>query len=114
MKTKGTVPNVCKLKNDEMEIHVSFDNVSMKWTCWTTLKKHMTKMKRAKWKVLKTEYYADGTIYSMSFEAPENAVTFRTLADEVAEPKKLKPRKPMTDEQKEKMRLGRLAKKQQA
>ena len=114
MKNKGTVPTICKLRNDEMETHVLFDNVTMKWTCWTTLKKQMTKMKKAKWKVVNTEYYVDGTIYSMSFEAPENAVTFRTLTDEEAAPKKRAPRKPMTEEQKEKMRQGRLAKKQQA
>lgn len=109
-KPKG-VSKECKLKNEEMEVHLSFDLVSMKWTCWTTLRKHMTKMKKAKWPVIKTEYYTDGTVYSMSFEAPENAVSFRTLVDDSIPKKPRAPRAPLTDEQKEKMRLGRLAKK---
>ena len=111
MKTKGTVPKECKLRVNEMEVHLSFDTVSMKWECWTTLRKHMTRMKKANWTVTKIEYYSDGSIYSMRFEAPDNAVSFRTVTDDIVPKKTRAPRKPLTDEQKAKMKEGRAAKK---
>lgn len=117
MKTKTktrTVPTECRLKNEEMETHISFDLVTRQWCAWSTIKKDIAKLKRQGWDLVKTEYYADGTVYSARYEAPENAITFRTLekAKEVEKPKST--RKPMTEEQKEKMRLGRLAKKEAA
>jgi len=68
-------------------------------------------MKKANWDIVKTEYYADGTIYSMRFEAPENGVSFRTLVDDSIPKKPRAPRKPMSEEQKAKMKAGRAAKK---
>lgn len=118
MKTKTntgrTVPKECRLKNEEMETHISFDLVDRKWNAWTSIKKDIAKLKRQGWTLIKTEYYSDGAVYSATYEAPENAITFRTLekAKEVEKPKST--RKPLTDEQKEKMRLGRLAKKEAA
>jgi len=117
---KNTVPAACKLKNEEMESHLSFDLVDRKWNCWSTIKKDIAKMKRQNWTLVKTEYYSDGTVYSSTFEAPENAITFRKVESDKPEEKpksveKMKStRKPMTDEHKEKMRLGRLAKKEAA
>ncbi len=112
MTTKGKVSAKYKLKNEEMETHLSIDLVDKKWNCWTTIKKDMTKMQRQGWKLVKTECYTDGTVYSKTFEAPENAITFRSIEDPNAPKSKRKPRKPMTEEQKEKMRQGRLAKKE--
>lgn len=113
MKTKGTVPKECKLSNAEMETHISFDLVDRKWNMWTSIKKDMNKAKKQGWTLLKTERYTDGTIYSETYEAPENAITFRNVS-KVAEKPERKPRSPMTEEQKEKMRQGRLAKKLEA
>lgn len=112
MKNKGTVSAKYKLRNDEMETHLSIDLVDKKWNCWTTIKKDMTKLKKQGWNLIKTEYYTDGTVYSQTFEAPENMITFRSVKDPDAPKPKRKPRTPMTEEQKEKMRQGRLAKKE--
>jgi len=119
MKTKmkpksNTVPNECKLKNEEMETHISFDLVDRRWCAWSSIKKDIAKLKRQGWDLIKTEYYADGTVYSATYEAPENAITFRTLEKAKSIEKPKSTRKPMTDEQKEKMRLGKLAKKEAA
>jgi len=110
-KKPSGVPNECRLKNDEMETHISFDLVDRTWKAWTTIKKDIAKLKRQGWTLVKTEYYADGSVYSSSFEAPENALTFRSIKGAKPVVEKSSTRKPMSDEQKEKMRLGRLAKK---
>ena len=106
----NVVPAACKLKNEEMESHLSFDLVDRKWNCWSTIKKDIAKMKRQNWTLIKTEYYSDGTVYSATYEAPENAITFRKI--ELNKPVKQKvERKPMSEEQKAKMKAGRAAKK---
>jgi len=99
-KSKG-VPKECKLSQQEMETHISYDLVDKKFKAWTTIKRDITKFKTQGWELIKTEYYQDGTVYSATYEAPENAVTFR----------KLNSKRTMTEEKKEQLRQGRLAKK---
>ena len=82
MKTKTMMSSkIAKLKQEEMETIISFDLVAKKWVAWTTIKKDMTKLKRQKWTLIKTDCYSDGTVYAMQFEAPENAITFRTVTE---------------------------------
>jgi len=108
---KNVVPKECRLKNEEMETHISFDPVTKTWGAWSTIRKDVTKFKKQGWTLIKTEYYTDGKVYSARFEAPENAISIRAVkgVEPVAKPKS--NRKPLSEEQKAKMRAGRLAKK---
>ena len=108
---KNVVPTECKLSQQEMETHISYDLVDKVWVAWSTYKRDITKFKKQGWKLIKTEYYADGTVYSSRFEAPENAISIRAIkgAEPVEKPKS--NRKPMSEEQKAKMKAGRAAKK---
>lgn len=110
---KVTTANVArepKFSQEEMETHISFDLVDRKWNAWSSIKKDIAKMKRQGWELIKTDHYNDGTVCSCTFEAPENALTFRSLKATTKKAKKTG--KPLSEEQKEKMRLGRLAKKE--
>ena len=93
-----------KLGLDEREILIGMLETDEDIVAWTTSKPWMTKLKKAKWKVIDTQYYKDKTIYSMTFSAPSNHITFRTLATGVQK------RKPMTEEHKRKLQEARIKK----
>ena len=98
---KTAVP---KLKPEEMESYLSIDLETNMWVAFATLKKDIRKYKTLGWEVVAEDLYKDGTTYSMTFQAPEAAVVFPNQKTKTK-------RKPMTEEQKEKMRLGKIARK---
>lgn len=68
-----------KLTNEERETLLSYDYANKKWIMDSTIMKHVNKATKKGWIPLKQYVYEDGTVFGMTLEAPERAVTIRSV-----------------------------------
>lgn len=68
-----------KLSIEEKECLLCFDAVDKKWIMDTTVLKYYNKAVKQGWTQLKEYVYDDGTVCGGVFEAPDYAVTIRSI-----------------------------------
>ena len=66
-----------RLTKEEREVNLTYSEVDNKWYADVTVWKYMNKFKKQGWKVVSTQYYPNGDIIAMQFEAPAHAITIR-------------------------------------
>lgn len=66
-----------RLKTNEMETHLSLTCDTNIWECYTNIPRDMKKLESKGWEKIDEQYYPDGSILSMTFQAPRHAVTLR-------------------------------------
>lgn len=92
-----------KLLPEEREIILIMDDRDRKWKASCSSPTYMRKFEKQGWKCTKTEYYKDGTVCTKFYEAPCKSISIGRYE---------RPKRAMSDEQKEKMRLAREKSKQ--
>lgn len=71
-----------KIPSREQETLVCFNQVDKKWCVDTTIPKHYNRFLRQGWKPVKEYVYDNGEIVGGAFEAPEQAITVRSVTKE--------------------------------
>jgi hypothetical protein len=66
-----------KLTNEELETHASFDKTDNYWTVDTSIPADWRKLNKLGWEAIHINECSDGSIQSVIFKAPKNAVSFR-------------------------------------
>ena len=90
--------NCAKLLPEEREIILIMDDRDRKWKASCSSPTYMRKFEKQGWKCTGTEYYRDGTVCTKFYEAPWKSISIGRFE---------RPKRNMTDEQKEKMRQAR-------
>lgn len=67
-----------KLTNEELETHASFDKTDNYWTVDTSIPADWRKLNKLGWEATHINECSDGSVQSVIFKAPKNAVSFRT------------------------------------
>lgn len=80
-----------RLTREEREVILNYSEMDNKWYADVTITKYMNKFKKQGWKIVGTQYYPNGDVMSMQFEAPVHSITIRPLE---------KTKREFTDEQK--------------
>ena len=68
-----------KLTNEERETLLNYDYTTKRWLMDSTVMKHVNRAINRGWMPLKQYIYEDGTVFGMMLEAPERAVTIRSV-----------------------------------
>lgn len=71
-----------KIENYKQETLVRFSQIDKTWCVDTTIPKHYNKFLRQGWKLVREFVYDNGEIVGGSFEAPEKAITVRSVMKE--------------------------------
>jgi hypothetical protein len=79
-----------RLTAEEREVILLYDGVTKTWRMDTTVIKYYTKAKRQGWRQLKEYVYEDGTCFGGMFEAPDYAVTIRSIDKKVMSEEQMK------------------------
>lgn len=87
-----------RLLPEEREIVLIMDDRDRVWRASCSSPTYMRKFEKQGWKCVKTEYYNDGTVCTKFYEAPCKSISIGKYE---------RPRRVMSDEQKERMRLAR-------
>ena len=87
-----------KLLPEEREVVLVMDDKDRKWKASCSSPTYMRKFEKQGWKCIREEYYRDGTICTKFYEAPCKSISIGKYE---------RPKRIMSDEQKEKMRLAR-------
>ena len=87
-----------KLSPEEREVVLIIDDKNRKWKASCSSPTYMRKFEKQGWKCVKEEYYRDGTICTKFYEAPCKSISIGKYE---------RPKRIMSDEQKEKMKLAR-------
>lgn len=66
-----------RLTREERETIYHIDDITGACIADTTIPKDIRSLKKKGWKVIGTQYYSDGTILAMQFEAPRKYLTIR-------------------------------------
>lgn len=66
-----------KLTNEEREVHFYLDPIERIWVLDAFMPKYFHKAIKQGWTPIREYVYEDGTVYGMSFTAPERALTIR-------------------------------------
>lgn len=72
-----------RLTNEERETLLSYDYTTKRWVMDSTVMKHVNKVIKKGWTPLKQYVYEDGTVFGMILEAPDRAITFRSIEKRV-------------------------------
>ena len=83
-----------RLTKEEREVNLIYSELDNKWYADVTVWKYMNKFKKQGWKITNTQYYPNGDIMAMQFEAPAHAISIRTYE---------KVKREMSDEQRQTM-----------
>ena len=106
---KNDITTICnaKLTNEERETLIIIDMIDNVWRADSSIPKDYRKLEKMGWDVTGIVLHTDGSIISMRFKAPRNAISIRST--------KQKPKLPASEqfraEKAEKMRLIREAQK---
>lgn len=87
-----------KLLPEEREVVLTMDDKDRKWKASCSSPTYMRKFEKQGWKCIGKEYYRDGTICTKFYEAPCKSISIGRYE---------RPKRIMSDEQKEKMKLAR-------
>lgn len=87
-----------RLLPEEREVILIMDDRDRKWKASCSSPTYMRKFEKQGWKCTKTEYYRDGTVCTKFYEAPCKSISIGKFE---------RPKRNMSDEQKEKMRQAR-------
>lgn len=87
-----------RLLPEEREVVLIMDDKDRKWKASCSSPTYMRKFEKQGWKCIGEEYYRDGTICTKFYEAPCKSISIGKYE---------RPKRVMSDEQKEKMRLAR-------
>ena len=87
-----------KLLPEEREVVLVMDDKDRVWKASCSSPTYMRKFEKQGWKCIRTEYYKDGTVCTKFYEAPCKSISIGRFE---------RPKRNMTDEQKEKMRQAR-------
>lgn len=68
-----------RLTSEEKEVHLLYDYIDKRWVMDTTLLKYYNKAKKQQWNQLVEYIYEDGTVCGGVFEAPDYAITIRSV-----------------------------------
>lgn len=91
--------NTCsRLLPEEREVILIMDDRDRKWKASCSSPTYMRKFEKQGWNCTKTEYYKDGTVCTKFYEAPCKSISIGKYE---------RPKRNMSDEQKEKMRQAR-------
>lgn len=103
------ITTVCntKLTNEEKETLISIDMIDNVWRADSSIPKDYRKFEKMGWDVTGIVLHTDGSIISMRFKAPRNAVSIRNVKPKAKLPASEEARAEIT----EKMRLIREAQK---
>lgn len=71
-----------KVENYKQATLVSFSQIDKTWCVDTTIPKHYNRFLRQGWKLVREYVYDNGEIVGGSFEAPERAITVRSVTKE--------------------------------
>lgn len=71
-----------KVENYKQATLVSFSQIDKIWCVDTTIPKHYNRFLRQDWKLVREYVYDNGEIVGGSFEAPERAITVRSVTKE--------------------------------
>lgn len=71
-----------KVENYKQATLVSFSQIDKTWCVDTTIPKHYNRFLRQGWKLVGEYVYDNGEIIGGSFEAPERAITVRSVTKE--------------------------------
>lgn len=71
-----------KVENYKQATLVSFSQIDKIWCVDTTIPKHYNRFLRQGWKLVREYVYDNGEIVGGSFEAPERAITVRSVTKE--------------------------------
>lgn len=84
---------MAKLTREEMETHISIDNVEGVAIIDTSVPKDINKCKKLGYEIIRENHYGDGSICSAAFRVPRRCVSFRSIE-----------KREVSEEQREKMR----------
>lgn len=71
-----------KVENYKQATLVSFSQIDKTWCVDTTIPKHYNRFLRQGWKLVREYVYDSGEIVGGFFEAPERAITVRSVTKE--------------------------------
>lgn len=94
-----------KLLQEEREVVLVMDDKNRTWKASCSSPTYMRKFEKQGWKCTKIEYYKDGTVCTKFYEAPCKSISIGKYE---------RPKRVMSDEQKEKMKYAREKAKQQS
>ena len=88
------------LTQEEREVVLILNDKDKTWIASCSIPAYMRKFEKQGWKCLehRTEYYKDGEVCTKFYEAPKQSVSIGKYE---------RPKRMMSEEQKEKLRLGR-------
>ena len=84
---------MAKLTREEMETHISIDNVEGYAIIDTSIPKDINKCKKMGYEVIRENLHEDGSICNVIFKAPRRCISFRNIE-----------KREISEEQREKMR----------
>lgn len=93
-----TIRNCAKLLPEEREIILIMDDRDRKWKASCSSPTYMKKFEKQGWKCTEIEYYIDGTVCTKFYEAPCKSISIGKFE---------RPKRNISEEQKEKMRQAR-------
>lgn len=68
-----------KLTNEEREVHFYLDPIERIWVLDAFMPKYFHKAIKQGWVPIREYVYEDGTVYGMSFTAPERCISIRNI-----------------------------------
>ena len=84
-----TIKITSRLTMEERETHLHYDPITKTWNMDTMILKHYNKAKKQGWKQLTEYVYDDGSVCGGVFEAPDYAVTIRSIVKKKASDKQI-------------------------
>ena len=96
--TENTNKTSYRLLPEEREGILIMDDRDRKWQASCSSPTYMKKFEKQGWKCVRTEYYKDGTVCTKFYEAPCKSISIGKYE---------RPKRNMSEEQKEKIRQAR-------
>lgn len=87
-----------KLSQEEREVVLIMDDKTRRWKASCSSHTYMRKFEKQGWKCTDVKYYKDGNVHTKFFEAPCKSISIGKYE---------RPKRVISDEQKEKMKIAR-------
>lgn len=68
-----------KLISEEKETQLNYSYIDKVWIMYSTIQKHYNRALKQGWKVITKYQYEDGTVAGYELEAPDRAITIRSI-----------------------------------
>lgn len=73
--------NTISLSKKERETHIFYNEIDQIWEIDTSIKKHISIIKKKKWEIIQVDKNSNGVVTHIRAYAPGNAITFRVIKD---------------------------------